>query len=59
VCAALPAEYYAEALAALRLDTEKAQSMAERGRRAVAEKFDARRTARNMVTILEQTIAGV
>ena len=49
----------AEALAALLLDTEKAQAMAERGRRAVAEKFDARRTARDMVAVFEQTIAGV
>jgi glycosyltransferase involved in cell wall biosynthesis len=49
----------AEALAALLLDPEKAQAMAERGRRAVAEKFDARRTARDVVAVFEQTIAGV
>ena len=49
----------AEALAALLLDPEKARAMAERGRRAVAEKFDARRTARDVVAVFEQTIAGV
>lgn len=49
----------AEALAALLLDPEKARAMAERGRRAVAEKFDARRTARDVVAVFEQTIARV
>jgi len=49
----------AEALAAILLDPEKARAMAERGRRAVAEKFDARRTARDVVAVFEQTIARV
>ena len=49
----------AEALAALLLDPEKARAMAERGRRAVAEKFDSRRTARDVVAVFEQTIARV